>query len=174
MTEADEIRRIHHALGIPADYRERTGLAQQSTPDDLVDIGLDMFGRPQRLRRAAAAAWLQMQARAQAEGVVVQVVSAYRSLDYQVGLIRDKLEAGEDILDILTRVAAPGFSEHQSGCALDLGCPDCDPVTDAFEGTPAHQWLTRFATEFDFHLSYPRDNPHGVVYEPWHWCFESR
>ena len=39
----------------------------------------------------------------------------------------------------------------------------------SFEATPAFAWLQRNATRHRFHLSYPRDNPHGITYEPWHW-----
>ena len=157
---------------MPTDYAARTGLAMQTTPEDLVDIGEDMFGRPQRLRRLAAEAWQSMSRSAAEDGVEILVVSAFRSLDYQVELIRAKLTAGEAIQDVLTRIAAPGFSEHQSGCALDLGTRDSLPVTNAFESTDAHAWLGSHAVEHGFVLSYPNDNPHGVIYEPWHWCFE--
>ena len=32
-------------------------------------------------------------------------------------------------------------------------------------------WLSHSAHQFGFSLSYPRDNPLGFIYEPWHWCF---
>ena len=32
-------------------------------------------------------------------------------------------------------------------------------------------WLRTNAPRFGFHLSYPRNNPHGIGYEPWHWCW---
>ena len=38
--------------------------------------------------------------------------------------------------------------------------------------TPAFAWLAANAGAHGFHMSYPRDNPHGIVYEPWHWRFD--
>ena len=44
-------------------------------------------------------------------------------------------------------------------------------LEEDFENTGAFDWLSRRASQFGFHLSYPRDNPHGVIYEPWHWAW---
>ena len=171
MTESNVIVDLHQRLGIPSDYAARTGLVQQRTPDDLVDIGVDVFDRAQRLRMEAANAWTGLVEAASLDGVTVQLVSAYRSLEYQVNLIQRKIEAGESIADVLNRIAAPGYSEHQGGCAVDVTSPDIDPLTELFEETQAFRWLVASAVDHRFVLSYPRSNPYGVVYEPWHWCY---
>ncbi len=162
---------LHQRLGIPADYAARTGLVQQRSPDDLVDIGVDVFDRPQRLRMEAANGWMGLVEAASLDGVTVQLVSAYRSLEYQVDLIQRKVEAGESIGEILTHIAAPGYSEHQGGCAVDVTSPGIDSLTEFFEETQAFRWLVASAADYRFVLSYPRSNPYGVVYEPWHWCY---
>jgi D-alanyl-D-alanine carboxypeptidase len=57
--------------------------------------------------------------------------------------------------------------------AVDLGDgnePACD-VEPPFEETRASRWLQANAARFGFELSYPRNNPRGVHYEPWHWRF---
>lgn len=169
---ATDLSAIHQNLGIPPDYTDTTLLTVQTTPTDLVSIGVDVYGRPQRLREAAARAWTAMQQQAFLAGVEIQVVSAYRSLEYQVELIQRLLAKGQTIRDILTRVAAPGYSEHQSGCALDLTTPSSEACEEEFEHTDAFRWLQQSAGEFDFYLSYARDNPFGVIYEPWHWCYK--
>ena len=171
MAESNVIADLHQRLGIPADYATRTGLFQQRTPDDLVDIGVDVFDRPQRLRMEAANAWMGLVEAASLDGVTVQLVSAYRSLEYQVDLIQRKVEAGESIGEILTHIAAPGYSEHQGGCAVDVTSPGIDSLTEFFEETQAFRWLVASAADYQFVLSYPRSNPYGVVYEPWHWCY---
>ena len=171
MAESNVIVDLHQKLGIPADYAARTGLVQQRTPDDLVDIGVDVFDRPQRLRMEAANAWTGLVEAASIDGVTVQLVSAYRSLEYQADLIQRKVESGESISEILTRIAAPGYSEHQGGCAVDVTSPGIDPLTELFEETQAFRWLVASAVDHQFVLSYPRSNAYGVVYEPWHWCF---
>lgn len=167
----EDLRRTHQRLGIPAHYESSSRLVLQVTPDDLVPIGSDVFGRPQRLRSSAAEAWSSMQAAATDRGVDVRVVSAYRSVDYQTSLIERLISQGQSIDDILTRVAAPGFSEHQSGCALDLTSEEIEPLEEEFENTEAFKWLTTNAARYGFYLSYPRGNEYGVIYEPWHWCF---
>ncbi len=171
MAESNVIMDLHQRLGIPADYAARTGLVQQRSPDDLVDIGVDVFDRPQRLRMEAANAWMGLVEAASLDGVTVQLVSAYRSLEYQVDLIQRKVEAGESIGEILTHIAAPGYSEHQGGCAVDVTSPGIDSLTEFFEETQAFRWLVASAADYRFVLSYPRSNPYGVVYEPWHWCY---
>jgi D-alanyl-D-alanine carboxypeptidase len=74
--------------------------------------------------------------------------------------------------DILAVNTAPGFSEHHSGRALDLSTPGEAAAEESFESTSAFAWLCAHAARFGFVLSYPRDNPHGIVYEPWHWCLK--
>ncbi|MSU66308.1 MAG: hypothetical protein EXS38_09455 [Opitutus sp.] len=41
----------------------------------------------------------------------------------------------------------------------------------AFENTREFAWLACHARRFGFHLSYPKSNAAGIVYEPWHWCW---
>ena len=173
MNESNVIADLHRGLGIPADYAARTGLVQQRTPEDLVDIGVDVFDRPQRLRIDAADAWTKLVEGASLDGVTVQLVSGYRSLEYQVDLIRGNVASGKSIDEILTRIAAPGYSEHQGGCAVDVASPGVDPLTETFEETQTFLWLAASADDYQFVLSYPRDNPYGVIYEPWHWCYRS-
>lgn len=165
------LRAYHEQLGIPKDYAEKTRLPIQATPGKLVDIGPDCYGRPQRLRADAASAWNHMHDAAKQESIELMVVSAYRSFEYQVQVIQRQLAAGKTIDDILTRVAAPGFSEHHSGCALDLTTRGFEAVEEEFEDSPAFAWLVANAVNHGFHLSYPRDNPFGVIYEPWHWRY---
>ena len=112
-----------------------------------------------------------MRSAAEADGVRLDLVSAFRSVDYQAGLLRRKLERGLSMGEILEVSAAPGFSEHHSGRALDLTTPGAPVLETGFEDTGAFRWLSSNATGFGFHLSYPRNNRHGVLYEPWHWCF---
>ena len=64
----------------------------------------------------------------------------------------------------------PGYSEHHTGRALDITTSDCEPLTEAFELTEAFTWLVTHASKYQFSLTYPRDNPYGIIYEPWHWA----
>ena len=161
-------------LGLDADaYAETSGLPLVAEPDWLALAGFDRWRRPLWLREDAARAWTRMQAAALAGGIVLEAVSGYRSHAYQLGIFERKRARGLDVDEILQVNAAPGFSEHHSGLALDIGTPGEPPAEETFEATPAFDWLARHAASHGFHMSYPRDNPHGIVYEPWHWRFEA-
>lgn len=165
------IAALHAEFGIPADYAQQRKLPLCAEAGELVSIGADMLGREQRLAPRAAEAWQRMQAAAGRDGVQLLVVSAFRSVEYQAALIRRKLDRGMGIADVLKINAAPGYSEHHTGRALDLTTSESQPLEVAFETTPAYGWLTQHAGEHGFRLSYPRNNPHGINYEPWHWAF---
>ena len=160
-------------LGIAPGYGEARQLAPVPEPTRLVFAGYDRYRRPLWLTAAAATAWLAMQHAAARGGVVLEAISGYRSHAYQLGIFRRKL-AREVALDAILAVnAAPGYSEHHSGRALDIGTPGEAAAEDSFEATPAFAWLGSHAAGFGFVLSYPRGNPHGINFEPWHWCLRS-
>jgi D-alanyl-D-alanine carboxypeptidase len=166
------LRERLHGLGLDAeDYAARTGLRLEPEPAWLSFAGFDRYRRPLWLHPAAARAWQRLRAAALADGVVLDAISGYRSHDYQLGIFERKRARGHSIAQILTVNAAPGYSEHHSGTALDIGAPGEPPAEESFESTPAFAWLQARAGEYGARMSYPRDNPHGIVYEPWHWRF---
>ena len=152
------------------DYAAHSGLALCAEPAWLEHAGFDRWHRPLWLTRTAARSWQRMRQAARADGIVLEAISGYRSQAYQAGIFARKQARGLSVAQILTVNAAPGFSEHHSGRALDIGTPGEPAAEESFEATPAFDWLGRHAADFGFQLSYPRDNPHGIVYEPWHWC----
>jgi D-alanyl-D-alanine carboxypeptidase len=166
------LRELHTELGIPESYGLDTGMPRFREPGELVDVGPNLVGRMQRLTAAAAQQWRAMTVAAAADGVELLIVSGFRSVEYQAALIRNKIEAGQAIDDILTVNTAPGYSEHHTGQAVDIATPGSRPLTEEFEASAAFQWLQRRAQEFGFSLSYPRDNPWGISYEPWHWSIK--
>lgn len=165
------IRNFHEELGIPREFAATCKIPMQVEATDLVSIGEDVFGREQFLSPAAHTPWMEMQSAALASGIQLQVVSAFRSVDYQCRLIRNKLSRGESIEEILKVNAAPGYSEHHTGNALDLNTPGCEPLTEVFEETSAFAWLERNAHRYGFEMSYPRNNSYDIAYEPWHWAY---
>ena len=165
------IAALQRELGIPLDYGRSRRLPLQAESPTLACIGPDLLGRNQHLAPRAAAAWGRMLKAACQDGVVLELVSAFRSVEYQAGIIRRKQQQGQPMDTILAVSAAPGFSEHHTGRALDLSTPGCTPLTTEFETSTAFRWLTARAGGFGFTLSYPRENGHGSAYEPWHWCF---
>jgi len=167
------LRKIHRELGIPEDFLDTTRLPLHIEPDDLVATEADYYQRPQKLTLAAHLAWISMRTAAARDGVILHLISAFRGIDYQRELIRKKLQKGHAIEEILTVVAAPGFSEHHTGRAIDLNTDDCAVLQQEFENTEAFQWLKSNAQDYGFALSYPRDNSWGIDYEPWHWCYQA-
>lgn len=163
------LRERLHALGLADDYGDRTGLPLVAEPTLLDYAGRDRYQRPLWLSGIAARLWQGMRAAARADGVDLEAISGYRSHDYQLGIFRRKLARGQAIEQILSVNAAPGYSEHHGGSALDIGTPGEPAAEESFEATPAFSWLARHAGDFGFRMSYPRGNPNGIVYEPWHW-----
>lgn len=168
-----DLSAVLHELGLPDDYGERHALSLVPEPRTLAWAGFDRYRRPLWLLDPAARAWERMRRTALDEGIVLQAISGYRSHAYQLGIFRRKLARGLSVTQILAVNAAPGYSEHHGGCALDLGAPGEPPAEESFEATEAFAWLCRRAGEFGFALSYRRGNPHGIVYEPWHWCWRA-
>lgn len=117
-----------------------------------------------------ARTWLDMKRASEDSDVNLLLISGYRSITRQTQIIQRKLEAGRSMNEILRVSAYPGHSEHHTGRALDLGSPDAEHLTEAFGTTREFQWLEKHAAPFGFYLSYPQNNPHGITYEPWHWC----
>lgn len=127
-----------------------------------------------KLRAAAADKFLAMQADARAAGVELVPLSAYRSLQDQEHLFFDvKAARGQNPTQRAEVSAPPGHSEHHTGYAIDIG-DGAQPDTNlqfSFADTAAFQWLQENAAYYSFELSFPKDNPQGVAYEPWHWRF---
>lgn len=139
-------------------------LPKSFVPENLIDAGLPFDGPkgdPKRLlEEKAALAALELISRSRQEGLCLYGVSGYRSFSRQ-----KELFAGSPY------VAPPGASEHQSGLALDLSCPEIHMELDeAFAQTAEGIWLSRHAPLYGFILRYPKNREHitGFPYEPWH------
>lgn len=162
---------LHDELGIPADYGVRHRLRIIEEARTLESVGLDIFEREVKLAPAAAGAWQHMHDAAAEQDISLKLISGFRTVKYQAGLIRKKIENGQTMEHALKTSAAPGYSEHHSGMALDLATPGCTPLEIQFSDTPAYRWLQQNAKIFGFRESYGQRNRHFIDWEPWHWCF---
>ena len=168
------LRVLHHAVGIPTDYgaSRHLRLYREAKLSRLVLIGRAADdGQPVRLTPRAATAWHRMRDAAARDSITLLPLSGFRSVRRQAQNIRRKLAAGESIASILRFVAAPGYSEHHTGRALDIGSPDSLEIDARFGRTAAFRWLRRHAGQYGFQMTFPRGNRHGIGYEPWHWCW---
>ena len=173
-TLSDELRSYLERLGVSPEMVRNCRLPRCREAVELVATEADCYQRPQQLTPAAFAAWSAMKQAAARQQVTLQLISGFRSYRYQYELIQRKLDAGQSLSDILQVNAVPGFSQHHSGCAIDIGTPDCPALHEQFETTAAFHWLCHHAGDYGFYLSYPRDNPYAMTYEPWHWYFAAK
>ncbi len=156
-------------LRIPSDYGRNPRRPKFREATALEDVEPNIIGTIQRLAPDTAAAWRAMKQRAAGAGVPLLLVSGFRSTQHQADIIRRKLAAGQSIEQILTVNAAPGYSEHHTGRAVDIATPGTRPLTTEFEASAAFHWLQANAAKFGFRMPYGRGNRFGFLYEPWHW-----
>ena len=137
-------------------------------------VPIDRFHR-QKLLPAAASAFKTMQADARKEGIQVEPVSAYRSMEVQKDVFyTEAVHQGVTLAERSKVAAPPGFSEHATGYVVDLmdaSSPATARLDLCFEQTPAFKWLMRHANRYGFELSFPPKNVQGVNAEPWHFRY---
>ena len=119
-------------------------------------------------------AWRQLAAAAGDDGIMLLPISGFRSIARQAEIVRRKLAKGQSLIEVLRINAAPGFSEHHTGRAVDIGTLEHSELDETFDATAAFAWLKANGCEFGFTMSYPRNNSCGIAYEPWHWCWQER
>ena len=141
---------------------------------DLVEVGpYRQTRRMVQLRLPTAEALTRMSQAARQAGLELVPISGFRSVAYQEKLFAKAIEKRGSEIEAARWVAPPGYSEHHTGLAVDLGAgpePEAD-VEPAFGDTSAYLWLTQHAVSFGFEMSFPANNPQGVGCEPWHWRF---
>lgn len=125
------------------------------------------------LRDIAASAIEEMFAAASQQGVTLICKSGYRSASYQDTLYSNYV--GMYGVEEADRISSrPGYSDHQTGLAMDIGDHDLATVfTQEMENTIEGQWLYEHAHEFGFILRYPKgkESITGYSFEPWHYRY---
>jgi zinc D-Ala-D-Ala carboxypeptidase len=103
-------------------------------------------------------------------GHSIAVVSAYRSYAQQRDLYNYYVRTyGKAYADRIS--ARPGYSEHQTGLAVDVGLASGSCGLEAcFGDTAAGKWVAANAYKYGFIIRYPRgyEGTTGYTYEPWH------
>ena len=109
------------------------------------------------------------------------VASAYRSTSRQEEILNSDIEAYmskgmdyEEAYDEATRqVMPPGYSEHETGLALDIVAADYQLLDDAQENTEENRWLRENCWKYGFILRYPKDKEDitQIDYESWHFRY---
>lgn len=123
------------------------------------------------MQPAAAEALEALFAGAQADGITLYATSGFRSYSTQKAIFERKLETMSEKAANAS-VAKPGYSEHQTGLAMDVeGLSSLGSgLVEDFGETPEGMWLAAHAHEYGFILRYPKGKTSitGYIYEPWH------
>ncbi len=115
-----------------------------------------------------------MFAAAAEDGVGLVVVSGYRSFATQESTYAYWVSEYGDPAAADTVSARPGFSEHQTGLAFDIGQADgACTLRSCFAETAAARWAAANAADFGAILRYPPGSSDitGFSAEPWHFRF---
>jgi zinc D-Ala-D-Ala carboxypeptidase len=113
-----------------------------------------------------------------AGGYNYQLVSGYRAAPYQQSLVdrdvRSYIEAGktpEEALRLTYQQVMPaGYSEHETGLALDITARGNDKLDESQAEEEGIQWLHKNCWRYGFILRYPKEKEAvtQISYEPWH------
>lgn len=160
-------------------------LSKDYIPDDLIEISDTRNDRDkEKMRLYPAKALEAMFIEMRANGFYdMGVTSGYRSYEYQQTLVENETAQFLSQFDgdrekarekALSRVSAPGSSEHQSGLCVDMSTSAV--LSEAFSQTAVYKWLYSNCANFGFILRFPKDKSAetGIVFEPWHFRYVGR
>lgn len=113
---------------------------------------------------------------ARSQGIYPVVASGYRTPEKQQSLMDEKIQSLVEQgysqesaqAEALKWVNQVGYSEHQSGLAVDI---NADGIHSA--GYEVYDWLAQNAWQYGFILRYPENKTDitGTSYEPWHYRY---
>lgn len=164
---------MEKGMGILVNKHYELGI--EYTPDDLVKIPWKYrFGYETdviEIRSEVFDQFLKMWEDAYEEGIYLLVDSGYRSASEQDEVYRyyENLNGTKYADGIAAR---PGFSEHQTGLALDIYSKE-NSSAKTFDTSTSFKWLSENAHKYGFILRYPdgKDEITGYNYESWHYRY---
>lgn len=172
----EEIKRLEEILNNPFFIliNKENGLSEDYVPDNLKQCEVNFLkGAPDNLLNADVEdALKEMFNDALEDGISLIGISGYRSYEVQETLYVSRVRArGKQSASKYT--AEPGFSEHQSGLAIDILSDEYKTLDEGFENTEAFEWLKENCHKYGFILRYlkGREDITGYNYEPWHFRY---
>ena len=123
----------------------------------------------QKLTSEAKDAFEKMCSDARDDNIYIYSGSSYRSYTYQDNLYKTRVyNEGIDYAD--STAARAGYSEHQTGLALDIVNKNIEYLS---EDDIEYEWLINNSYKYGFILRYPKDKEDitGYSYEPWHFRY---
>ena len=173
----------YYSESVPTDMSKGYGilankyhyLASDYVPDDLVKVEWKYrFGGESntiQIRNEVYEAFKLMWNAANEEGHYLMVESGFRTYDYQKKIYDDYAKKrGVTYADSIA--ARPGYSEHQTGLALDIYSKSCS-TSNEFKNTKVYEWLLNNSYKYGFILRYPENKNKitGYNFESWHYRY---
>ena len=144
-------------------------LDEDFVPDDLVEFDQEYCNdEVQEGNREAVVAFKNMYEAAKKEGLGLVINSSYRSYQDQENICNTFKDLyGEGY--VTKYVALPGFSEHQTGLAFDIGSTS----SKVFAESKEYEWMKENAYKYGFILRFTKSNAYitGFRSEPWHYRY---
>ncbi|WP_051280552.1 M15 family metallopeptidase [Anaerovorax odorimutans] len=142
-------------------------------PDDLTAVKYYAEDRTQAsryMRKEAAEQFNKLSEAAKQDGYEIVMTTAYRSYGFQKILYDNYVQReGQEAADKFS--AKPGYSEHQSGLAVDVTSPSVNySLSYEYGDTAEGKWLKENAHNFGYIIRYKKgkEDITGYNYEPWH------
>ncbi|WP_194421412.1 M15 family metallopeptidase [Microbacterium abyssi] len=140
-------------------------------PEGLIEAPIRTTTPSRLIREDAATALGAMAAELETSGAgAIGMNNAYRSYQLQVSNYAGQVSSqGQEAADLAS--ARPGFSEHQTGLAVDVvACGDGCGEIGAFGGTTESEWIAAHAWKHGFIVRYETGATGTTGYEPepWH------
>lgn len=145
-------------------------LDKSYVPKDIVNIDLSYAYSDNSATKITNDAYINMAVAAKKEGIQLLVNSSYRDCESQQEAYDDYYYGGGT--EYADKYAArPGYSEHQTGLALDIFT--YNSTTSNFDKTDAFNWLVNNSYKYGFILRYPKGKEYltGYNYESWHYRY---
>lgn len=136
---------------------------------ELISIPKDYTGEEEfSANKTAVNALIQMFESAKVDGLEMVVNSAYRSYADQID-IQEYYRKWYGDKYVTNYVARPGYSEHQTGLAFDIGSTS----SNVFANSKEYEWMQENAYKYGFILRFTKSNEHITGYrnEPWHYRY---
>jgi len=146
-------------------------LPDNYVPSDLVEVtSANSAASGLKLRKEAAEAFDKLCAGAKKDGYTILGASGYRSYSTQKTLYNN-YAASDGIANADTYSARAGFSEHQTGLAIDV--KNATVAYDSFGTTPEYQWAKENVQKYGFIIRYLPSTIGitGYKSEEWHFRY---
>lgn len=141
------------------------------TPPEVVDLSKRYASEGRQLAKVASDALINFIQAGEKVGVTFYATSGYRSYANQEELYkRYSTSLGQNTTDTLS--AKPGFSEHQTGYAVDIAATHEDDIPE-YKDTLAYQWTSTNCSDYGWILRYPQGKEAitGYAFESWHYRY---